>query len=367
MVVYIHSSESAFTATGSFGLLPPRLGMLGLAGVDIFFVISGVIIASTARGLTWREFVWRRFRRIMPMYWLTSILFLPIASKFGYVFDWRGFIATCFLWPATDKMSYPALEVAWTLCFEMLFYIAATLVMVNIRLLIPLIGIFVLAVALREHGPLFQFLGNPLIIEFFFGVISAFIPRWRPAVWCLPIGVAGLVAVGLLGAAVPAGGIYALIGDDNARRLLVYGVPSTFIVLGTMQFEARPSVWTVLGDASYTLYLTHRLVISFFFVLWSAYPIPSALIDVIGIGASVLFAWRVYVLFEVPLLNFFGRSMANRHIEGAGYSRTGSSLWPVGWRDSRPRWPNASDDGRPPTASPTNLPVLIASEEGSLD
>jgi exopolysaccharide production protein ExoZ len=83
-------------------------------------------------------------------------------------FGWRDALAT--LWPATDRMTSPALLAAWTLCFEMLFYAAVTAVLVDRRLLSVGVGVFAAAMALRARGPIFQFLGNPIIFEFVFGV-----------------------------------------------------------------------------------------------------------------------------------------------------------------------------------------------------
>jgi exopolysaccharide production protein ExoZ len=51
MVVYVHAAQLAVKETGSYGLFPPEFALAGQAGVDIFFVISGVIIAKTAVGL----------------------------------------------------------------------------------------------------------------------------------------------------------------------------------------------------------------------------------------------------------------------------------------------------------------------------
>src|SRR5687768_12050310 len=115
MVVYIHAAQTAQTATGSIGMIPGPLATIGRSGVDIFFVISGVIIARTAPGLTWQEFAWKRFRRIIPIYYLVCIPAMLPALYFGI--GWRELLASLMLWPATDVMTAPVLGVAWTLCF----------------------------------------------------------------------------------------------------------------------------------------------------------------------------------------------------------------------------------------------------------
>ena len=66
MVVYVHAAQLAVEQTGSYGLFPRELPLAGQAGVDIFFVISGVIIARTAVGLSWQEFAWKRFAASFP-------------------------------------------------------------------------------------------------------------------------------------------------------------------------------------------------------------------------------------------------------------------------------------------------------------
>ncbi len=303
MVVYFHAANAAFSATGSYGLLPYNFHTTGAAGVDIFFVLSGVIITKTARGLSWREFAWRRFRRIAPMYFLVTLLAVLCRAKPS--FGWRDALANLFLWPATDQLTWPALQPAWTLCFEMLFYAAVTAVLVDRRLLYVIVGIFGVAMLLRKQGPMFQFLGSPLILEFIFGVALAYMPRWRLAVCFLPIGAAALVIAGL-SEALPEGG---LAGNGPFLRVCIYGVPAAMIVLGTMQIDAKPSAWTFLGDASYTLYLTHVLPIGLLLLWCSAHPAAPDLIILIGSASAVVFAWRMYVLFEIPLLTRLGRRM----------------------------------------------------------
>ena len=73
--------------------------------------------------------------------------------------------------------------------------------------------------------------------------------------------------------------------------------------------DAKPSVWTFLGDASYTLYLTHVLPIELLLLWWSAHPAAPDLIILIGSGVAILFAWRMYVLVEISLLKLSGCRM----------------------------------------------------------
>ena len=306
MVVYFHAAGASLIATHSYGLLPRDFQIVGRAGVDIFFVLSGVIIATTARRLTWREFAWRRFRRIAPMYLLISIPTALVMAKTS--FGWRDAVATLFLWPATDRMTTPALTAAWTLCFEMVFYVAVTAVLLDRRLLSLCVGVFAAAMALRARGPIFAFLGNPIIFEFIFGVALSYLPRCRPAVWCLPIGAAALVGAGFMGIAPPIEiNMELLAGDESFQRVLVYGVPAAMIVFGAMQIDAKPGAWTFLGDASYTLYLSHMLPIQLLLLWWTLHPAAPELIVVTSSLVSVLFAWRMYVVVEIPLLRFLGR------------------------------------------------------------
>jgi exopolysaccharide production protein ExoZ len=73
-------------------------------------------------------------------------------------------------------------------------------------------------------------------------------------------------------------------------------------VYGTLQLQARESVWTYLGNASYSLYLTHIFTLNVLLVLWRIYPIQPDLIILIGISVSVLFAWRIHERFEKPIM-----------------------------------------------------------------
>jgi exopolysaccharide production protein ExoZ len=336
MVVYLHA-EQATTFILSVGSVPHRVATIGHAGVDIFFVISGLIITKIAPGRTPSEFIWSRIIRIVPMYLLFTAPALVdiVINGFGWRdvtgnfsllphgpvpdqmtgFGWRNAIATFLFWPATDQITAPALVVGWTLCFEMLFYACAALVLVDRRYLTAIIGAFGIAVVIRSFGPPFQFLGNPIVLEFALGVIIAYLPSWRSGAWAIPLGAFWLFAFGLNGFVPTDDTVRLLSGDEGLQRVVHFGIPSALIVYGTLQINAGKSVWTYLGDASYSLYLSHTLIVPIapllslrFPILSLRFPISPDLITLISILACVLFAWRVHELFEKPIMAWFGRS-----------------------------------------------------------
>jgi exopolysaccharide production protein ExoZ len=205
-------------------------------------------------------------------------------------------------------MTVPALTVGWTLCFEMLFYACAALVLVNRRWAFAIIGIYGIAFVLRPIGPTFQFLGNPLILEFLFGVAICYIPGWRPGILAIPIGTILLVGAALFGEITFLGSAESILrGDACLQRVLVFGLPAAMIVYGTLQVHAQKSVWTYFGDASYSLYLTHTYPLTVLLILWKKFFIPADLIILISISVAVVFAWRIHEAFEKPVITALKR------------------------------------------------------------
>ncbi|MBV8841101.1 MAG: acyltransferase, partial [Alphaproteobacteria bacterium] len=261
-------------------------------------------IAKVAPGRVPHEFMLSRITRVVPLYFLFTIP--SMLMQFGTSgFGWRNLLATfCFL-PATDVVTLPALHVGWTLCFEMLFYGCAALVLLDRRFLVALVAAYGVASLLRPAGAVFQFVGNPIILEFLFGVAIAFAPRNRLGIWALPCGIILLLAAGLTGTAPTAAP--ALAADDGLRRVLVYGIPALLIVYGCLQIKARESRWTYLGEASYSLYVSHILLISPSFALWKMLHAPADLIVVACVGGALVLAWRTHELIEKPIARMLRR------------------------------------------------------------
>ena len=119
------------------GILPDAVTSLGFAGVDLFFVISGLIMAETTRNLlpSWRtatRFLVQRFGRIYIGWWPFFALYLWGAWQSGRIRPDVNLWGSFWLWP--QDMMYYLLPITWTLSFELYFYVAvACLIAFNRR------------------------------------------------------------------------------------------------------------------------------------------------------------------------------------------------------------------------------------------
>jgi len=274
---------------------------LGAAGVDLFFVISGFIIGTVMAGRSARSFIADRLRRIYPIYFVTLVPWAVVAAWFASVPADR-LAASLTLWPLWGSgFSIPFNPPAWTLCFEMLFYLAATLSLAVGRKWVPFLLFGAAAVLFRlSPGPLLGFVGNPIILEFCAGLLLTRLPR-RAAVAGAAIPVA-LIVFALSPAALLADGQMAIDASRSMVRLLWWGVPSLLLAYAALTFERdfAGRAWdggVLVGDASYSLYLIHVLPALILQFWW---PVESLLI--LGLGVAV------HLAVEKPLLRRLRRA-----------------------------------------------------------
>lgn len=324
LVVMAHAVDLAETRLGLETVLAGgRLENFGAVGVDVFFVISGFIIATTTRGQVGLaaagNFLWRRFRRVAPIYWLLSLPIL-IGMARGGTLSPEVATATFLFWPFSGlSMTFPALGPGWSLCFEMLFYSAFGVAMIGGRRVgwgLVAAYLAMLAAGLVVASPVLRFLGAPIVLEFLLGVGVALmwrrLPR-RAGVWTLGLALAGFG----LGLAFGYGGIggEAALNDPwtGLMRAAVWGLPSALLVLGLVRMERAyqtPGRWRrgliFMGDASYAVYLVHVLVIRALgrMVEMAGIKTSGDAVLVVTIIASLAAGAVVHLWIEKPLLRW---------------------------------------------------------------
>lgn len=282
MVVWHHGRHEA----ALMGDLGPGTLLPWWAGVDLFFVISGLVIVQASGPLAGAaggrgRFLAHRIARVVPLYWLTSLAFLALTlaaprllGEAGALAREPGYVAASFLfWPASrpDGSVQPLYGLGWTLNYEMAFYALFALGLgLRLRgavawLWVVLVGL-VAAQAVRPLPLPLAFWADPIVLEFAFG---AGLGLARAEGLRLPpaprLALAGLGSAGLFLAA-----LYLRGGGEvpGFIRPLLVGLPAVLLVagasLGSAVSPAARAVlsWPVralvhLGDASYALYLVH--------------------------------------------------------------------------------------------------------------
>jgi len=216
-------------------------------------VISGFIMATIGPGQKASQFIINRAWRIYPM-WFMAVL--PWLIVFPHA---TGTILTSLtLWPIWNGTFYmPAPLLGWTLCFEVLFYASFTLALAS-RAIVPL-SIFVVCFTVGPANAVLAYFGSPLILEFLLGVATARLPR-------VPGGGLLMLAAIVWFAVAPADYFEFFWGYDALIRVLTWGLPAAMLVYGAVSsdehFRHRAAdVAVLIGNASFSIYLFHRLVV----------------------------------------------------------------------------------------------------------
>lgn len=263
----------------------------GFLGVDVFFVISGFLMAVLYRRGETLNFINRRARRILPAYFATIIASLLVAvlvtlpTELNQVVGQSVF--STFLSPNIgfwsqdsyfDSRLFNPLLHLWSLGVEVQFYLVVPLVawlLCKNRSLLALIALtsMVLCFSALYISPKTAFFMTPLRMwEFLIGYGAAVYLTTKGNVKYENRGWIGAAAI-LIIAAIPFipidgakqsvmighPGLIALLINVATAAVLVFGLPTvaTYSKLGT--------VLETLGKYSYSVYLVHFPVIAFYF------------------------------------------------------------------------------------------------------
>ncbi len=313
-VLLHHVLEESHDLIGPTGA-PAWIILLGASGVDVFFCISGFIMLHVNRhrfrlsGAA-ADFVIRRVVRVVPLYWACTLF---VVALFASGLAYRNAdltvssVVQSLLFLPNDRV---VVYVGWTLNYEAYFYLifAALLAWVPLRRLPEtLLAVLLIPMAvglLLPEGATRHFLANPIALEFWFGATVAVLllkgpPRFGRT--ALAVGCCGLLLGSLFG---PRVGTSALTPET---RFLLWGLPSAGLLWFAVSIDwVRGPVGRalmVLGNASYSIYLTHALVMPTYARLIKAgmlSNIPAAVSMTAVVGLSLALGTAVSIVFERP-------------------------------------------------------------------
>ena len=303
----------------------PSMWLGSTSGVDVFFVISGLVMTISSEPLwrtagAMRRFLLRRLERVVPLYWMVTtakllLLLLFPALAFNALGTVWHVVASYLFLPSLGPTgtTEPLVVVGWTLNLEMVFYVLFAIALgMRARLLtvlVPSLGaLLLLSLWLPPMPVVLQGWAKPVAVEFLYGVLlgQAVLRRWIPSAgMSAGLMLAGFAVLWMTPWALP-----------SVWRPVVWGMPAAAVVYGALGLEKdwghRVPEWALgLGDASYAIYLTHGFVLPGMGLAMESLRIsrlPSTtLVAVVAMVLSAGLGLVVFRLVELPITLWFKR------------------------------------------------------------
>jgi peptidoglycan/LPS O-acetylase OafA/YrhL len=303
----------------------PFLGVTASTGVDIFFVISGFIITTVAmksgmnstvgNGTTAWNFGIKRVTRIYPVYWLVFALTCVLTPIVQYSPDFvvrMPVVQQALL--LTHVNSH--IMAAWSLCFEIYFYaVVVVALLVSPRHVGRVLSFWAVSITsviaydyfIGQRGWIGLVPMSPLVFEFIFGMLVAYLISRRITGFGVTAGFIGIVAL-------MAGLEIMRLRDWSSLnpwwRTIFAGIPSAFIVYSVIALEYRKiwtfsPLWVHLGDASYSIYIWHQFIfytiLKIFVLAGLIGRVPGLLLMAGWMIPAFLIGIASYKHIEIPL------------------------------------------------------------------
>lgn len=286
------------------------------AAVAAFFVISGCVMVVSSRRLFgsargtltfWR----RRAVRVLPPYWIATLLFAGVALVVGLPAD-AGFVLRSLVFVPTEGAAevpfLPFLWPGWTLFYELVFYaiFGAFLLANRARAIGYTAGVLIVVVASAAFWPpetwLAAAFAHPIVLLFLVGMGAGVLFDAGRAV---PLGLRVLAGAGAV--AVVALGPDLLTDTVGWDALFAAGLPGilAFIAVAGGPIPSRMArLSDAFGDLSYALYLLHIPFAHAWilvFNVWLSHPGGSLGYMIAGLPLLLALSWAFHRGVERPL------------------------------------------------------------------
>lgn len=286
-------------------------------GVYYFFALSGFMVYylhhnEMGSGSGIKKFLYNRFIKIFPIYWIWNLCILPFPFLFFGIItnadrSISSIIASLLLLP---REAAPLLIVAWSLVHTVFFYLVFSLTLFKnkwLSICIPVIWIIV-SIAfsfniLSSSNYYINFLFHSYNLIFILGAACAyFVQKIK-----LNSYVASFIAcIGLLG--FPVSWIMIQYGLMEINLEHMTTLSSVLLILGCSSIDLQrdikiPKFAKFLGDASFSIYLTHFSIMSAICISLRSMPyinINGFLLGILLMLISIIFGCLLYKYVEKP-------------------------------------------------------------------
>ncbi|MHA4807447.1 acyltransferase family protein [Flavitalea flava] len=315
----------------------PFLFKMGQSGVDLFFVISGFIMVTiTGEGskVSTGNFLLHRAARIYPNYWFYFLITLSVfLINPSLVNSSQGnstnFFTSFLLLPSRNL---PLVLVAWSLIFELYFYLIFSFLrkgkgpLFFFGLVCWLAGLLLINTWLPSYAnpsanPVVALLTSPYSIEFIAGALAA-ITISHNLLKKVPVKIFVLFII-LLFVLYPFFffSFYSTERSGLFLQSILFGIIFALLLISCVSIEQKtgirfPRFLIRLGDISYTIYLSHVLIMGLIGKIWAAFfQKPDSMLDnllvmPVILGTVIFYSFLGNRWIERPSYTFFIRLLS---------------------------------------------------------
>lgn len=275
----------------------------GAEGVDLFFVISGFIMFYIIESMpekSAKQFFLDRYFRIAPMYYLATATFVLLGfaqiSSFHQVIQVITFLKY--------YETAPLLSIGWTLEYEFVFYsmcAIAILIFKDFRLRLLFVIAALLSAVILIDFYAFSDKKYGHFAEFLFGIFTYLLYKKK----IIP---SDSLLLGLFGLFASIGMFFVanLVYSDGFTylRFIGFGIPSALLLISILCMRKQIVIYhnfEYLGNASYSIYITHTITLHSYYSLTGYNRGENLLSDIVSFGLAICIGCIVHSFIEIPI------------------------------------------------------------------